>query len=92
MSSEVQPQQTASGNGAPNNQEEASQGFTRPSLHVIRIPDKTERVRAIGALLEVNDVWVSTAGNLYGLNTRQVKALQAKGIAFEWVSKTAPHE
>src|SRR5262249_9256890 len=91
MSSDPQPQKPSSGNGAPDGRGTAAKDGWESSLHVVRIPDHEERVRAMGALREVNEVWVSTAGNLYGLNTRQVKALQAKGVVFEWVSKTAFH-
>jgi hypothetical protein len=91
MSSEFQPQQTASGDGAPENQEETRREACKPPFHVIRIPDKKERVRAVEALLEVNEAYVRTAGNLYGLSTKQVKALQANGITFEWAAEPPRH-
>jgi hypothetical protein len=90
MSFDPRPQETASGNGSQNSQA-AGEGTRRPDLYVIRIPDEKERVRAMGALLDVNEPWVSTVGNLYGLNGRHMKALQARGIAFEWVSKPPAH-
>ena len=60
-------------------------------MRVIRIPDRAQRERAFQALLGTGESWVSASGNVMGLSSRQVKALQAMGIAFEWVSKAAPH-
>jgi hypothetical protein len=58
---------------------------------MVRIPERKERERAFEVLLDVDEAWVSIPGNLYGLSSRQVKALQDGGIAFEWVSKAPPH-
>jgi hypothetical protein len=58
-----------------------------PPIHLIRIPERKERVRAMEALVASGEAWVRVPGNVFGLTHRQLQAVQAKGVAFEWVSQ-----
>ncbi|MCI0461131.1 MAG: hypothetical protein L0Z62_29635 [Gemmataceae bacterium] len=60
-------------------------------IHLIRIPERTERVRAMEALVTSGETWVRVPGNVFCLTSRQLQAVQAKDIAFEWVSKAPSH-
>ena len=61
------------------------------SIHLIRIPDRGQGERAFQALLTTGESWVNAPDNVMGLTTRQVRALEAAGVVFEWVSKAPPH-
>jgi hypothetical protein len=54
---------------------------------MLRIPDQESRQRATRVLIATNESWARADGNLFGVSTRQVEALEAEAIAFEWVSK-----
>jgi hypothetical protein len=88
-------QQTAKPGGKPSargrNREELANGPLVDSIHLIRIPERQQRERAIEALLTTGEGWVSAPGNVFGLSSRQVKALEAAGVTFEWLSKAPAH-
>jgi hypothetical protein len=58
-----------------------------PSIHLIRIPEVEHRRRAIGILIATEEAWVRLPGNLIGVSTRQVAALEIQHISFDWVSQ-----
>jgi hypothetical protein len=62
----------------------------RASIHLIRIPDREARIPAFQTLVDLEEMWVRLRGNLFGVSTKQVEALEKNGIDFEWVSKTGP--
>jgi hypothetical protein len=53
------------------------------SIHLIRIPDKDARKRAIKAFLDIRDTWVSFPGNLLGVSSDHLEALKKSQIPFE---------
>ena len=58
-------------------------------VHVIRIADRHDQVRALEAFLSVPTSWLSLPGNLYGLSDAHVKVLEqaVPKINFQYVSK-----
>ena len=59
----------------------------QPSIHLIKIPEKGARMRALQVLIALQEGWVSMEGDHFGLSTRQVAGLEAEGIPFERASK-----
>jgi hypothetical protein len=59
------------------------------SIHLIRIPDKDARVRAIQAFLDVHEMWMSFPGDLFGVSGEHLAALTKSSIPFEDASKSA---
>jgi hypothetical protein len=84
-------EQPAAAQAQEHREETAPTGVIVP-IHLIRIPERKERVRAMEALVTSGEAWVSVPGNLFCLTSKQLKAVQAKGIAFEWVSKPVSHD
>lgn len=58
------------------------------SIHLIRIPDKDARARAIQAFLDVREMWMSFPGELFGVSSEHVAALTRSKVPFEDVSKS----
>jgi hypothetical protein len=54
---------------------------------MLRIPNLQDRQRATRILIDTNESWARAEGNLFGVSTRQLEALESQAIAFEWVSK-----
>jgi hypothetical protein len=59
------------------------------SIHFIRIPDREARKQAIKAFMGVRENWVCFPGNLYGLTTEHVQALERDQVPFERIPKVA---
>lgn len=57
-----------------------------PSIHLIRIPDREARKRAINAFLDVRESWMSFPGDLFGLSSAHVEALKTAKVPFEEAS------
>jgi len=56
-------------------------------IHLIHIPDRNARGRAIWAFLDVREAWMSFRGNVLGVTTEHVQALEKKQIPFQYLSK-----
>jgi len=61
------------------------------SIHLIKIPDKKDRVRAIGALSEVQIAYVRRPDNIYGVADEHINALRKHDIPFQFISKEPAH-
>jgi hypothetical protein len=57
------------------------------TIHILHIPEKQARERAMKAFLGVRETWVSMRGNLFGVTTEHVQALEKEHIPFEYASK-----
>ena len=53
----------------------------------IRIPQKTDRVKAITAFRRVRATPVTLPGNVMGVNDEHIRVLERENIPFEYVSK-----
>lgn len=54
---------------------------------LIRIPQKTDRVKAITAFRRVRATRVTLPGNVMGVNDEHIRVLERENIPFEYVSK-----
>ena len=59
------------------------------SIHLIRIPDREARKRALKAFLDVRDAWMAFPDNLFGVCSEHVDALIKAQIPFEAVAGSA---
>jgi hypothetical protein len=59
------------------------------NVHLIHIGDREERVRAMGAFLEVPESWVSLPGNVLGVTDKHIEALRQLNppVPFETATK-----
>ena len=57
------------------------------SIHLIRIPDKEARIRAIDALCDVPVTRVRLPGDIMGVTDEHIAALKKAQIPFEYVSQ-----
>ncbi len=57
------------------------------SLHVIRIPDREARARAIKALMEVPFGYRCLPNNIFGILTAHLDALKKEQIPYEDLSR-----
>jgi hypothetical protein len=57
------------------------------SVHLIRIPDEKDRIRAIGPLSEVQITRVRLPGDIFGVTDEHIEALKKANIPFQYVSK-----
>jgi hypothetical protein len=69
-------------------QGQLANGLAKPSIHLIRIAAREARERAFRTLLDTDEMWVRFPGDVMGVSSRQVEALQKHCIPFDWVSKT----
>jgi hypothetical protein len=53
------------------------------SIHLIRIPDREARKRAIQAFLDVREAWMGFPDDLFGVCSEHVEALRRAQIPFE---------
>jgi uncharacterized protein (DUF433 family) len=53
------------------------------SIHLIHIPDREARIRAIKAFLDVREAWMCFPDNLFGLCSEHLAALTRSQIPFE---------
>ena len=58
--------------------------------HLIRIPQKTDRVKAITAFRRVRATRVTLPDNVMGVNEEHIQILERENIPFQFVSQ-APH-
>ncbi len=58
-----------------------------PSIYLIRIAVREERVKAMKVFLMVGDQWVSMPGNVMGITKPMACALEKAGVLFEYLSK-----
>jgi hypothetical protein len=56
------------------------------SIHLIRIPDREARKRALQAFVGVRDAWMGFPDNLFGVCSEHVEALKQSQIPFENVA------
>jgi hypothetical protein len=61
------------------------------SIHLIHIPDRKVRERALKELLKVRENLVSFPKNVLGVTDEHIGALKAMAIPFDYVSRTAPN-
>ncbi|MCI0380161.1 MAG: hypothetical protein L0215_21465 [Gemmataceae bacterium] len=73
---------------ATNSKVEPTQNGIRASIHLLHIPDREARKRALQVLIDTNEMWLSLIGDKYGLSTAQVDALRRAKVPFICVSKT----
>lgn len=59
------------------------------SIHLIRIPDREDRKRAIKAFMDVPFSWMSFPDNVLGITGEHLKALQSQSIPFEETHRSA---
>jgi hypothetical protein len=61
----------------------------RDSVHLIHIGDLEERKRAIIALIDVREAWLSFPGDVFGITGRHLEALRQANppIQFETAKK-----
>jgi hypothetical protein len=57
------------------------------SIHLIRIPDKQSRIRAIAAFENVPITRVRLPGDIMGVTDEHIAALKQANVPFEYVSK-----
>jgi hypothetical protein len=60
----------------------------KPSIHLIRIPNRDERKRAFRALLGLEEMWVRLPGNILGVSSKQLEALIGEKVLFDWVARS----
>lgn len=74
-----------------SNEGDGSMPAQRGSIHLVRLADVEARKRAFHALIATGESWVRLPGNVLGISTRQVEALQKEHVPFDWVSKAPSH-
>jgi len=53
------------------------------SIHLIRIPERDDRKRAMQAFLDVREAWMGFPDNVFGVCSDHVEALKKCHIPFE---------
>jgi hypothetical protein len=74
-------------NGAAWTRKEIMMG----SIHLIRIPDKASRIRAIAVFEKVPLARVRLPGDVMGVTDEHIAALKLADVPFEYVSKEPVH-
>lgn len=68
-----------------------AQGFAKEafmgSIHLIRIPQREDRIKAIRVWRQVNKTRVRLPDDVMGVEDEHVQALRRAGIPFEFLSK-----
>lgn len=83
------PEENGRGNVATSSLQNALGGGSgrQPSIHLIKIPERDARVRALRVLIALEEGFVRMHDYYYGLSSRQVAGLEAEGIPFERMQK-----